>query len=118
MPKSLNACLPHRSFHLVIIEEVSNFFEPIHTCRVFSKLNFELDVFAKSSSSFTISFNDFSEPSRNTDVSSTYYEILCSDWFICLPFIYLLFLTLFDKNPAQIMNIHMATEDHLANSHD
>ena len=29
MPKSLNVCLPHRSFHLVFfIEEVSIFFEP------------------------------------------------------------------------------------------
>ena len=106
MPKSLNVCLPHRSFHLVFIEEVSNVFEPIHTSCVFSKLIFRPDIFAKSISSFNISFNDFSEPSKNTYVSSAYCEILCSDWFISIPFIALLFLTLFDKNSAQIMNIY------------
>ena len=74
MPKSLNVCLPHRSVHLVCIEEVSNVFEPIHTSCVFSKLIFRPDIFAKTSSSFNISFNNFSEPSRNTDVSSAYCE--------------------------------------------
>ena len=64
------------------------------------------DIFSKSSSSFNISFNDFSEPSRNTDVLSAYCEILCSDWFICIHLIDLLFLTLFDKNSVQIMNIY------------
>ena len=37
-------------------------------------------MFAKSSSSFDISFNDSSEPSRKIEASYADWEILFSDW--------------------------------------
>ena len=104
MPKSLNVCLPQRSFHLVFIEEVSNFFEPIHTSCVFSKLIFRPDIFANLP--VLLTFHSMIFLSRQETLSSAYCEILCSDWFIYIPFIALLFHTLFDKNSAQIMNIY------------
>ena len=76
MPKSLKVCLPHNSFHFVLIELVSNFLAPIHTSCVLSKLTLRPDIAAKKSNSFKSSFNELSEPSRNMDVSSAYCEIL------------------------------------------
>ena len=55
--KSLNVSLPHRSFHLVFIEDVSSFKpNPYKLCLL--KVNFRPDIFAKSPSSFNITFHD------------------------------------------------------------
>ena len=94
-----------KSSHFVLIEFVSKFLESIHTSYVFSKLNLRPDIIAKSSNSFNNSFKDFSEPSRNMDVSSAYCEILFFEFPTLTPLIHLLLLILFAKNSAQIINI-------------
>ena len=106
MPKSLKVCLPHNSFHFVLIELVSNFLAPIRTSCVLSKLTLRPDIAAKKSNSFKSSFNELSEPSRNMDMSSAYCEILCSEFPILIPLISLLSLILLAKNSAHIMKMY------------
>ena len=46
IPNSLNLSSPQFSFHLVFIESVLYFFEPIHTTCVFVKFTFRPENFA------------------------------------------------------------------------
>ena len=83
-------------------------FEQIHTSCVLLKFTLRPDILAKSSYSFNTSFKDFFDPSRNIEVSSAYFDILCSEFIILIhdvPFIFLLCLILFAKNSAQTIKM-------------
>ena len=72
IPNRLNLSTPQFSFHLVFIESVQYFFEPIHTTRVFVKFTCSPENFAYFSSSLNVSFRDSSDLYSMTDVSSAY----------------------------------------------
>ena len=106
IPNSLNMLTPHCNFHLVFIESVLYFLEPIHSTCVLEKLTLSPDFLANSSSSFNVSFRESSEPSNITVVSSAYCVRTKSLLLIFIPLIFSLFLIFMANISAQSINIY------------
>ena len=83
---------------------LENFFAPIHIIFVLEQFIFKPENFEKESKVSRAANRELGEPSRVSDVSSAYYEILCSLWLIKMPFIFLFCFTRIASISAQRRN--------------
>ena len=75
---------------------------------VFSKLILRPEKLEKSDNTLSVSFNKLLVPSKRNNVSSAYYDSLCSLLLIIMPFIFLFFLIIIPKISTQRINKNYA----------